>query len=69
MQVLLFAQNAAKLKMNSPNARTFTEVIRARWGTAAHFTFMFFGLATNILVSAMLMTGAQLHHPQSMGTC
>lgn len=33
------------------------EVIRARYGTAAHLTFTMFGLFTNILVTAMLLTG------------
>lgn len=58
VQIFLFAQNAAKLKVNAPNANTFLEVIRCRWpGKAAHLTFLFFGLATNIIVSSMLMTG------------
>lgn len=33
------------------------EVIRARYGTATHLTFTVFGLFTNILVTAMLLTG------------
>lgn len=57
VQILLFAQNAAKLKQNSPNAHTFLEVISKRWGRVAHFTFLFFGLSTNLIVSSMLMTG------------
>jgi Na+/proline symporter len=48
IQVLLFAMLAAKLKLNSPNAHTFLEIIGARWGTAAHLIFLFFGLATNM---------------------
>lgn len=57
MQILLFAQNAAKIKMNAPKAATFLQVIRTRWGTAGHLTFMFFGLSTNLIVSSMLITG------------
>ncbi|KAM0752686.1 Na+/solute symporter [Meredithblackwellia eburnea MCA 4105] len=58
VQILLFAQNAAKLKINAPHAHTFLEVIRCRWpGKAAHFTMGFFAFATNIIVSSMLMTG------------
>ncbi|CAE6533326.1 unnamed protein product [Rhizoctonia solani] len=57
IQVLLFAMLAAKLKLNSPNAHTFLEIIGARWGTAAHLVFLFFGLATNIIVSSMLILG------------
>ncbi|KAI0686454.1 urea transporter [Cytidiella melzeri] len=57
VQVLLFAQLAAKLKMNAPRAHTWLEIVAARWGTAAHLVFMFFGLATNIIVSSMLILG------------
>lgn len=57
IQVLLFAQLAAKLKLNAPNAHTFLEIIGTRWGTLAHIIFLFFGLATNIVVSSMLCLG------------
>jgi Na+/proline symporter len=48
---------AAKLKMNAPNAHTWLEIVGVRWGTAAHLILMFFGLATNIIVSSMLILG------------
>ncbi|KAF7973621.1 hypothetical protein HWV62_14802 [Athelia sp. TMB] len=57
VQVLLFAQLAAKLKLNAPYAHTWLEIVGARWGTLAHLIFMFFGLATNIIVSSMLILG------------
>ncbi|KZO98314.1 urea transporter [Calocera viscosa TUFC12733] len=57
VQVLLFAMLAAKLKMNAPNAHTWLEIVGVRWGTAAHLILMFFGLATNIIVSSMLILG------------
>ncbi|KAI0674267.1 urea transporter [Trametes maxima] len=57
VQVLLFAQLAAKLKLNAPHAHTWLEIVAARWGTVAHLIFMFFGLATNIIVSSMLILG------------
>ncbi|KAJ7069974.1 urea transporter [Mycena amicta] len=57
IQVLLFAMIAAKLKLNAPFAHTWLEVVGARWGTFAHIVFMFFGLATNIIVSSMLILG------------
>ncbi|KAK4053931.1 hypothetical protein OIO90_003768 [Microbotryomycetes sp. JL221] len=57
VQILLFAMNAAKLKLNSPGSHTFLEVIRVRWGKAGHFTMGFFSMATNVIVSSMLMTG------------
>ncbi|KAJ3487960.1 hypothetical protein NLI96_g3181 [Meripilus lineatus] len=48
---------AAKLKMNAPYAHTWLEIIAARWGTVAHLVFLFFGLATNVIVSSMLILG------------
>ncbi|KAH6711548.1 urea active transporter-like protein [Leptodontidium sp. 2 PMI_412] len=57
VQILLFATIAIELKRRAPNAHTFLEVIRARYGTPAHVVFILFGLATNILVTAMLLTG------------
>ncbi|KIK63988.1 hypothetical protein GYMLUDRAFT_161914 [Collybiopsis luxurians FD-317 M1] len=55
--VLLFAMLAAKLKLNAPYAHTWLEIVGARWGKVAHLVFMFFGLATNIIVSSMLILG------------
>ncbi|KAF6752823.1 urea transporter [Ephemerocybe angulata] len=57
VQILLFAMLAAKLKLNAPYAHTWLEIIGARWGKAAHLVFMSFGLATNIIVSSMLVLG------------
>ncbi|KAH7921519.1 urea transporter [Leucogyrophana mollusca] len=57
VQVLLFAQLAAKLKLNAPYAHTWLEIVGARWGNTAHQIFMFFGLATNLIVSSMLVLG------------
>ncbi|MDI1490265.1 MAG: urea active transporter [Ramalina farinacea] len=57
VQILLFATLAIELKRRAPNAHTFLEVIRARYGLYAHLVFIVFGLMTNILVTAMLLTG------------
>ncbi|KAJ7171123.1 urea transporter [Mycena filopes] len=57
IQVLLFAMIAAKLKLNAPYAHTWLEIVGARWGRTAHLVFMFFGFATNIIVSSMLVLG------------
>ncbi|KAI1766737.1 Na+/solute symporter [Hypoxylon sp. FL1150] len=57
VQILLFATLAIELKRRAPNAHTFLEVIKARYGTVAHIVFMVFGLVTNILVSLMLVVG------------
>lgn len=57
VQILLFATLAIELKRRAPNAHTFLEVIKARYGTVAHVVFMVFGLVTNMLVSLMLIVG------------
>ncbi|KAF9519210.1 hypothetical protein BS47DRAFT_1370822 [Hydnum rufescens UP504] len=57
IQVLLFAMLSAKIKMNAPQAHTWLEIVNARWGRTSHLVFMFFGLATNIIVSSMLALG------------
>ncbi|KAK0702973.1 Sodium:solute symporter family-domain-containing protein [Lasiosphaeria miniovina] len=57
VQILLFATLAIELKRRAPNAHTFLEVIKARYGTFPHIVFMVFGLVTNILVSLMLIVG------------
>lgn len=57
VQILLFATLAIELKRRAPNAHTFLEVIKARYGTLPHIVFMVFGLVTNILVSLMLIVG------------
>lgn len=57
VQILLFASIAIELKRRAPNAHTFLEVIKARFGTTTHLVFAVFGIMTNILVTAMLLTG------------
>lgn len=58
VQVVLFATLAIELKRKAPGAHTYLEVVRARFGTVAHFVFMFFAAACNFLVMAMLLAGA-----------
>jgi len=57
VQIILFATLAIELKRRAPNAHTFLEVIRARYGGVTHCVYIVFGLMTNILVTAMLLTG------------
>ncbi|KAI1436943.1 Sodium:solute symporter family-domain-containing protein [Xylaria sp. CBS 124048] len=57
VQIILFATLAIELKRRAPNAHTFLEVIKARYGTIGHMVFLVFGLVTNILVSLMLIVG------------
>jgi Na+/proline symporter len=57
IQVLLFGILAIKVKQHCPNAHTFLEIVDARWGKAAHITFLIFGFFTNFLVTGMLLLG------------
>ncbi|KAL2868815.1 sodium:solute symporter family protein [Aspergillus lucknowensis] len=57
VQIILFATLAIELKRRAPNAHTFLEAIRARYGAVVHVVFIVFCLMTNILVTAMLLTG------------
>lgn len=57
LQILLFGLIAIKIKANAPGAHTFPEIILARHGTFAHLSYLFFGIATNMLVGACLVLG------------
>ncbi|MGI9565985.1 MAG: sodium:solute symporter family protein [Nitrosopumilus sp.] len=57
IQVLLFGILAIELKRKAPNAHTFLEIIRARYGNGAHRVFLVFALMTNMIVTAMLLLG------------
>src|SRR6201999_4416469 len=56
-QILLFALIAVKIKANAAGAHTFPEIVLARHGKVAHITYLFNGLATNLLVGACLVLG------------
>ena len=56
-QILLFALIAIKIKANAPGAHTFPEIVLARHGRLAHITYLFNGIATNLLVGACLVLG------------
>uniref|UniRef100_A0A060T9S5 ARAD1D16852p n=1 Tax=Blastobotrys adeninivorans TaxID=409370 RepID=A0A060T9S5_BLAAD len=57
VQIILFATIAIELKRKAPNAHTFLEVIRARYGPVGHIVFMVFGMFCNILVTVQLLAG------------
>lgn len=57
VQIVLFSTLAIKCKQKAPNAHTFLEIIKARYGVWGHSVHMFYAFATNILVTAMLLTG------------
>ncbi len=57
IQVILFSILAVELKRRAPMTHTFAEMINVRYGRHAHKVFLFFGLMTNTLVTAMLVLG------------
>lgn len=60
IQIILFAILAIEVKRKAAYAHTFPEVIKARYGTTAHKVFLYFGLMTNMIVTAMLLLGVVL---------
>lgn len=44
VQILLFATLAIQLKRKAPNAHSFLEIVRARYGPGAHVVCIVFGL-------------------------
>ncbi|KAL8283770.1 hypothetical protein RQP46_005202 [Phenoliferia psychrophenolica] len=58
-QIMVFSNLAIQSKRKAPNAHTFLEILRVRYGTFVHISFMFFSLAANTLVvSSVLLGGA-----------
>lgn len=57
VQIFMFSVLACKVKQNAPRCHTFLEIIYYRYGTVAHWIFIFFALLTNILVASQLLLG------------
>lgn len=70
VQIILFACLAIKGKERAPSAHTYLEIVKARYGAVTHGVFCFWGFATNVLVTAMLLTGgsAVVHDLTGMNT-
>lgn len=57
IQITLFLFLAIQLKKNAPSAHTISECFYIRFGKLGHCLFLFYCMATNILVSALLLLG------------
>jgi len=57
IQVLLFGIIAIEIKRKAPKAHTVCELVKARWGTTAHITFLIFSFLASIIVTSMLLLG------------
>lgn len=55
--ILAFALISIKIKSNFPGAHTFPEIVLAKHGFVAHGIYLFFGIATNMMVGACLVLG------------
>lgn len=55
MQIILFASIAIELKRRAPNAHTFLEAVRARYGPVTHGVYIVFSIFTNILGKAVVI--------------
>ena len=60
VSTLLFPIFALNMKLYAPGARTFLQVIHARFGKFPHITCCFAGILLNVLTTAMVMTGKKL---------
>ncbi|KDQ52421.1 hypothetical protein JAAARDRAFT_138754 [Jaapia argillacea MUCL 33604] len=57
IQVAMFGMVAAKVKMNANGAHTFLEIVKARFGTAAHLLFTFYAFLCILVVCGSLLLG------------
>jgi len=57
VEIIFFSVIASKVKENANGARTFLEIVKARFGTSAHLMFLFYALFTSLMVSAILLLG------------
>ncbi|KAI0786264.1 Na+/solute symporter [Abortiporus biennis] len=57
IQLAFFAMVAAKVKMNANGAHTFLEIVKTRFGTAAHLLFTFYAFLCIMVVCGSLLLG------------
>ncbi|EST06845.1 Sodium/solute symporter [Kalmanozyma brasiliensis GHG001] len=58
VQISAFALLAIQSKLKTPHAHTILEVVKVRYGTFAHWLYMFFCLANNTIAVANMLLGA-----------
>lgn len=57
IQITLFVFLAIQIKLRAPSAHTVSECFSIRYGKAGHCVFLCYCIATNILVSSLLLLG------------
>ena len=67
VQIFLFSVTAVELKRKAPNAHTFLEVIRARYGRFAHIVLGSYSLFYQIFTTVNLLVGGSTVYAQLTG--
>lgn len=57
IQILLFSIVCIEVRIKAPGARTFLQIIRARFDKRTHIIYCVFALLTNAIVTGMLLVG------------
>lgn len=57
IQILLFLFIALQIKKRAPKAHTVSECVEVRFGKHCHWLFLCYCVATNVLISALLLLG------------
>ncbi|XP_059152783.1 uncharacterized protein LOC131938670 [Physella acuta] len=58
VNMILFPVLSVQFKTRAPGAKTFLQVIHARFGNLAHIVFCFFALLMNLMVTICLLTAS-----------
>ncbi|CAH2355941.1 urea active transporter [[Candida] railenensis] len=66
-QVLLFAFLAIQIKKNSPGCHTVAQLIQVRFGKAGHWVYLCYCVATNVLISSLLLLGGSQGFSETTG--
>ncbi|KAL4779274.1 putative sodium/proline symporter [Aspergillus varians] len=57
VQILLFSVAAVELKRKAPNAQTYLQVVKARYGSAVHLLFTMYSAIYQIITTVNLLVG------------
>jgi Na+/proline symporter len=67
VQILLFSVAAIELKRKAPNAQTFLQVVKVRYGTAAHIVFCLYSQIYQLITTVNLLVGGSAAYAAMTG--
>ena len=67
VQILLFSVAAIELKRRAPNAQTFLQVVKVRYGTAAHIVFCTYSQVYQLITTVNLLVGGSAAYSAMTG--